>query len=577
MKNRITGRSAFLALLKSEGITHLFGNPGTTELPLMDAFATENEVRYLLGLQEAAVMAMADGYAQASGKLAVVNLHVAPGLGNAMGMLYDAQKAGSPILVTAGQHEQSFTATEPILWADLPTIARPLVKWSSEVNRLADLPRLVHRAAKTALAPPTGPVFLSLPGDIFRADGDIDLLAPTRVGPRLRGDREAIEAAASLLAGAKRPVIMAGDAVAQSRAHSELVELAELLGAPVYSEFVPNTASFPSSHPLFRGQMIRLAPEVRKILEQYDVLFSVGSDLFTLSLPSETDPMPPGLALVHLDIDPWELGKNYPPAAAILGDPKATLPELTAAVRERMTSGARALARERLAAAGAAIAAEREALKTKARALADVTPVQPLALLHAIGETLPKDAVVIEEALSSAPGIRSLIRSDDPQSYFGLRGGGIGWGLPAAMGVKVALPDRPVVGLIGDGSAMYTVQGLWTAAHYHIDTVFVILNNSSYRILKQRLHAMRGLAEQADTYVGGAYGPQDRLRRTRPLARHQGGARQDGARGDGSLGASGQRRRPDAHRCRARSRIQADVIFLVHPVCPGRSAPRRPH
>jgi benzoylformate decarboxylase len=498
----MSGKRAFLDVLKQEGVEVMFGNPGTTELPLMDAFATENELRYLLGLQEAAVMAMADGYAQASGKLAVVNLHVAPGLGNAMGMLYDAQKAGSPILVTAGQHEQSFTATEPILWADLPTIARPLVKWSSEVNRLADLPRLVHRAAKTALAPPTGPVFLSLPGDIFRADGDIDLLGPTRVGPRLRGDRAAIEQAASLLAAAKRPIIMAGDAVAQSRAHVELVELAELLGAPVYTEFVPNTASFPSSHPLFRGQMIRLAPEVRKILAQYDVLFSVGSDLFTLSLPSETDPMPPGITLIHLDIDPWELGKNYPPAAAILGDAKATLPEITAAVRERMTSGARALARERLASAGAAIAAEREALRAKARALAETVPVQPLALLHGIAETLPKDAVVIEEALSSAPGIRSLIHADDPQSYFGLRGGGIGWGLPAAMGVKVALPDRPVVGLIGDGSAMYTVQGLWTAAHYHIDAVFVILNNTSYRILKQRLHAMRGLAEQADSYVG---------------------------------------------------------------------------
>src|SRR5215468_3397940 len=186
----MSGKRAFLDLLKQEGVEIMFGNPGTTELPLMDAFATENELRYLLGLQEAAVMAMADGYAQASGKLAVVNLHVTPGLGNAMGMLYDAQKAGSPILVTAGQHEQSFNATEPILWADLPTIARPLVKWSSEVHRLADLPRLVHRAAKTALAPPTGPVFLSLPGDILRADGDIDLSAPTRVAPRLRGDRE---------------------------------------------------------------------------------------------------------------------------------------------------------------------------------------------------------------------------------------------------------------------------------------------------------------------------------------------------------------------------------------------------
>src|SRR5438876_147412 len=165
----MSGKKAFLELLKQEGVDIVFGNPGTTELPLMDAFATENEIRYLLGLQEAAIMSMADGYAQASGKLAVCNFHTTPGLGNALGMLYDAQKAGAPILVTAGQHEQSFTATEPILWADLPVIARPLVKWSFEVHRLADLPRLVHRAAKTALAPPTGPVFLSLPGDILRA------------------------------------------------------------------------------------------------------------------------------------------------------------------------------------------------------------------------------------------------------------------------------------------------------------------------------------------------------------------------------------------------------------------------
>jgi len=498
----MSGKRAFLDLLKQEGVEIMFGNPGTTELPLMDAFATENELRYLLGLQEAAVMAMADGYAQASGKLAVVNLHVAPGLGNAMGMLYDAQKAGSPILVTAGQHEQSFTATEPILWADLPTIARPLVKWSSEVHRLADLPRLVHRAAKTALAPPTGPVFLSLPGDILRADGDIDLSAPSRVAPRLRGDRAAVEAAAALLAEAKHPVIMAGDAVAQSRAHAELVELAELLGAPVYTEFVPSTASFPASHPLFRGAMVRLAPDVRKALEQDDVLFSVGGDLFTLSLPSDIDPMPPAIKLIHLDVDPWELGKNYPPAVAILGDPKGTLPDIIAAVRERMTSSTRSAARERFTAATKAIAVEREELAAKARAMARATPVQPLALLHAIGEMLPKDAVVIEEALSSAPGIRQLIRSDDPQSYFGLRGGGIGWGLPATIGVKLALPDRPVLGLIGDGSALYTCQGLWTAARYRIGAVFVILNNSSYRILKQRLHAMRGLAEQADSYVG---------------------------------------------------------------------------
>src|SRR6202140_1944910 len=325
----MSGKRAFLDLLKQEGVEMMFGNPGTTELPLMDAFAVENDIRYILGLQEAALMSMADGYAQASGGLAVLNLHVAPGLGNAMGTLYDAMKANAPVLVTAGQQDNEYLVTEPVLTADLPTIARPLVKWAAEVHRLEDLPRLVHRAVKTALAPPTGPVFLSLPGDILRADADIDLLAPTRIAPRLRGDRDAVEAAAKILASAESPLIMAGDAVAQSRAHAELVELAELLGAPVYTEFVPNTASFPSSHPLFRGSMVRLAPEVRKILDQHDVLFSVGADLFTLSLPSPIDPMPRDITLIHLDVDAWELGKNYAPAVAILADPKGTLPDIT--------------------------------------------------------------------------------------------------------------------------------------------------------------------------------------------------------------------------------------------------------
>jgi benzoylformate decarboxylase len=498
----MSGKRAFLELLKQEGVEILFGNPGTTELPLMDALAVENELRYVLALQEASVIGMADGYAQASGKLAVVNLHVTPGLGNAMGMLYDAQKAGSPILVTAGQHDQDFNTTEPILWADLPPIARPLVKWSAEVHRLADLPRLVHRAAKTALAPPTGPVFLSLPGDILKAEGEIDLLAPTRVAAQMRGDPAAVKQAAAILAEAKRPLIVAGDAVARSKAHAELIELAELLGAPVYSELVPSTASFPASHPLFRGAMTRMQGPIRKTLEQYDVLFSVGGDLFTLSLPSDIEPMPAGLTLIHLDTDPWELGKNYPPQVAILGDPKTTLPDITDALRKAVSSGARGAARERLDAAKAATLAERDALKAKARATAGQTPVQPLSLLNAIGEMLPKDAVVIDETISSGAGIRSLIRSDDPQSFYGLRGGGIGWGLPAALGVKLALPDRPVLALVGDGSAMYTCQALWTAAHERIAAVFVILNNSSYRILKQRLVAQRGLAAQVDRFVG---------------------------------------------------------------------------
>jgi benzoylformate decarboxylase len=498
----MSGKRAFLELLKQEGVTVMFGNPGTTELPLMDAFAVERDIRYILGLQEAALMAMADGYAQASGALAVLNLHVAPGLGNAMGMLYDAMKANAPVLVTAGQQDLEYVVTEPVLTADLPTLARPFVKWAAEVHRLEDLPRYVHRAVKTALAPPTGPVFLALPGDILKSDADIDLLEPTRVAPRLRGDAAAVAAAADMLAKAERPVIIAGDAVAQSRAHKELAALAEAIAAPVYVEFVPNTASFPASHPLYRGMMTRSQAGVREVLDKHDLLFSVGADLFTWSLPSNIDPWPAGLPLIHLDSDPWQLGKNYPAQVAILGDPRATLPDITAGVGARMTAAAKNAASARLTFTTEAIKKDRAAFRAKARAMAGKTPVQPLALLEAIGAMLPKDAVVIEEILSSAPGIRSLIDSDDEQSFFGLRGGGIGWGLPAAIGVKLALPDRPVVALVGDGSALYTVQGLWTAARYRLPIVWVIFNNTSYRILKQRLVMLRGLAEQADTFVG---------------------------------------------------------------------------
>ena len=498
----MAGKRVLLELLKQEGVDIIFGNPGTTELPLMDALAVEPGIRYVLGLQEAAVMAMADGYAQAGHRLAVTNFHVAPGLGNAMGMLYDAKKAGAPILVTAGQHDQSFTFTEPILWDDLPPIARPLVKWSSEVHRLVELPRAIHRAAKTALAPPRGPVFLSLPGDVLTSEAEVDLGAPTRVAMGHRGDAEAIDAAAKLLLRSERPVIMAGDAVAQSRAHAEIVEVAELLGAPVYPEGVASTASFPASHPLFKGAVTRLAPNIRALLEQHDLLFSIGGDLFTMSLPSDVDPMPKGLPIIHIDTDPWELGKNYPEKVSILGDARATLKDLLVALKSNMTAAQREAAKARVAAIRAAVAAELEKLKARARSEAHEVPIRPLSLMHALGELLPPEAVVIDESISSSAGLRQLIKSNDPQSFFALRGGGIGWGLPAAIGAKLALPDRPVVALIGDGSALYTCQALWTAAHEQVPVVFVILNNASYRILKQRVNNMRGHAAQTDLYVG---------------------------------------------------------------------------
>ncbi|HET9904566.1 MAG TPA: thiamine pyrophosphate-binding protein [Xanthobacteraceae bacterium] len=497
----MSGKRAFLEILRQEGVEVIFGNPGTTELPLMDALAVEKTPRYVLGLMEAAVMAMAGGYAQAGNRLAVVSVHATPGLGNAMGMLYDAYKAGAPVLVTAGQHDQTFNVTEPILWGDLPPIARPLVKWSAEVHRVEDLPRMLRRAVTTALAPPTGPVFLSLPGDILNAEADLDLGAPTRIARRVRADAEAIERAAALLAASERPLILIGADAAASGADAEVAALAELLGAPVRMESVDNTAPFPTAHPLFRGHITRLEPSIRAILDQHDVLFSVGGDMFTLSLPSQVAAVPKHLKIIHVDSDPWELGKNYPEEVAMVGDAKATVAELVRCLEARMNAGDKARARERGTREREAIAKDREALRARARKEALQTPPTAIAVFDAISELLPRDAIIVDETISSNPGLRQLLLREEAGNQFGYRGGGIGWGISGAIGVKLAQPHRPVLALIGDGSAMYTVQALWTAAHDNVPVTWVIFNNSSYRILKQRVHAMNQFSAQTDTYV----------------------------------------------------------------------------
>jgi benzoylformate decarboxylase len=498
----ISGSTAFLEILKQEGADCIFGNPGTTELPLMDALQGQKEIRYFLALHEGVAVSMADGYAIASGKLGVVNVHTTPGIGNSMGMLYNAYKANSPLLVTAGQHDQSFLITEPILHSNLPDVAKPCVKWSYEIHRLEDLPRAIHRAAKVAVFPPAGPVFLSLPADVLKAKGEVDLGAPTRIDPHLRASQAAIEAAAEILSKAKHPIIIAGDAVARGDAHAELARVAELLGAPVYQQTVSGTCNFPSSHPLSLGPIPRVQRTARQALQDADALFSVGADLLTMSLPSEIDPIPPGLTIIHLHLDPWEIGKNYPARIAVLGDPKETLPELEKALKEKMSENRRKEAQLRLEQVRQIKEKTLLGLREKVKEERERMPITPLVLMEAVCDILPANAVVVDETISSGRALRALYKSEDPHSYYGMRGGGIGWGIPAALGVKLALGDRPVVALIGDGSAMYSFQGLWTAAHYGLAVVFVICNNSGYRILKERTYALHGYSAKSDAYIG---------------------------------------------------------------------------
>src|SRR5687767_1879259 len=307
----ITGRRAFLQLLVDEGVTHLFGNPGTTELPIMEVVPDFPQLKFVLGLQESVVMAMADGFCRASGRLAAANVHVMPGLGNAMGALYNAKFSGSPVILTAGQQEQGHGLLEPLLYEPLVPVAQPLVKWAVEVTRAADLPRILHRAAKIALTPPTGPVFLSLPGDVLDETAEMDMGRSVRVVHSTRPDDATLSRLAELLVNARRPVILAGHELAWHDAFAEAAELAERLGAPVFGESIPYSAPFPTEHPAYMGALSRQQQQVRALLEPYDLLICLGADLLRMSVYSPVEPLPNGLPVIHVSERAHELGKNY--------------------------------------------------------------------------------------------------------------------------------------------------------------------------------------------------------------------------------------------------------------------------
>ncbi len=489
---KLTGRTAFLKLLIDEGVTHLFGNPGTTELPLMEVVPDFPELNYVLGLQEAVVVGMADGYARASGRLAACSMHVAPGLGNAMGALYNAKFSGSPLIVTCGQQEQGHGLLEPLLYDPLVPIAQPMVKWAIEVTRAEDLPRIVRRAAKLALTPPTGPVFISLPGDVLDAEVEMDFGAPTRVDARVRPSDEALTRLAAKLLAAKNPVILAGQEISNHDAFAEAAELAELLGAAVYQQPIPYCAQFPSAHPAYLGALTRSQKQVRALLDPFDLMLCLGADLLRMSVYSPSAPLPDGMQVLHVSERDWELGKNYPTELALCANVKETLRALVPLLRATRSAAQAEAAARRLAALEARNwTAQRAAARIEVMRTAGTAPIDPRYLMLALSETLPPDAIVVEEALTSSTALPGFLELRDRRGYYGLASGGLGFGLPGAVGVSLAQPGRPVVAVIGDGSAMYGVQALWTAAHLKLPITYVIANNRSYRILKERLVSMR--------------------------------------------------------------------------------------
>jgi benzoylformate decarboxylase len=500
---RLTGKRALMEQLIADGVRHIFGNPGTTEQGFMDILQDYPQLEFMLALHEGVAMSMADTYARITRRPAFVEVHIAPGLGNAMGMLHNARIGKTPLVVYAGQSPSSVLLQEPHLSGPLVEMAGPIAKWAAQVEHAHDIPRALRRAFKIAAEPPQGPVFLALPMDVLDAEAEVEIAPTTYTNWHTRPNAAGLCELADLLVKAQRPMLMVGDSVNLAEAQTEVTRVAELLGAPMF-ECYASEFNVPASHPLYLGSVDFVSPRsIRATLADCDVLFVVGAPVFQLIFPDPEAPvLGPHTRLVQLDCFTHELGKNVRPEIALLGDPKAGLAELSQLIEERQTGAAREAALERRAAAEARVAQVNQAYWASARKSWDARPVSGPRLMHELKRVLPSNALVFSEGVTNGKHVEMAIAPDEPGQLVKVRGGGIGPGLPGALGAALARPDRKVVGVCSDGAAMYSITALWTAAHHRIPVTYVMLSNRAYRILKLNMLDYLGEAASGREFVG---------------------------------------------------------------------------
>jgi benzoylformate decarboxylase len=461
-------REATFEMLRARGMTTVFGNPGSTELPMLKEFP--DDFRYILGLQEAVAVGMADGFAQASGQVGHVNLHTAPGVGNAMGAIFNAQANKSSLLVTAGNQTRSLMTLQANLTnRDATRMPHPLVKWSYEPPRAEDVPHALARAIHLAGLPPRGPTFVSIPMDDWDAEVDEEAVRhqTTRtVDGRAVPAPDQVRALASRLAGASNPVFVAGPDVDASGAWDFAVALAEKRRLPVWATPAPGggRVGFPEDHPAFQGILAPAIGPLGEMLAGHDLILVAGSSVFPY-YPNIAGPLlPEGASLVAITSDPDEAARA-PMGDAIVADVALTLAALVDAIDE---------------------ASDREAppRRPAPEAVEDSDPMSPSTAVRALASVFPEDGIVVLEAPSATPALRNQLRVSRPGSYYFGAGGGLGFGLAASLGVQLAQPERPVVCVVGEGSAQYAITAFWTAAAYRIPVTFLVLRNEEYAILK---------------------------------------------------------------------------------------------
>jgi len=484
---QILAKEAFLRQLKADGIDVIFGNPGTTEESLLDAIGHFDGIKYTLGLQEASVVAMADGWARLKRKPAAVQLHSSVGLGNALGILYEASRSHTPMVVFAGETYSDLQAFDGFLAGDLAAIARPVTKWSTRITHGMQLLRELRRAIKVAAAPPQGPVFLALPMDVLDTMVDAEI-HPTSFIPRLGPcSDEAARKIAKHLVSAKWPTLLIGDGVSVSNAQAELRTLANLLACPTWGvEFNELSASF--RDPMFLGLTGHsFGDNTRALLKNADAVLAIGTPLFPELFPSRLPYFQPDSVLMQIDTDSWEIAKNFPVEVAAQADPKESLARILAAVKRVIPANQQEIAARRKAVRK--LKRENRQRETDQYKSVPDTPanMSPGTCMQVLAEEVSNKALIYDESITSTAPLLHFLQPGKPQSYILARGGCIGVGWPGAIGASFALPDLKIVAPSGDGSALYALQSLWTAVAHNRNVIFVVCNNESYRILKINL------------------------------------------------------------------------------------------
>ena len=480
----MAGNKALIELLRHEGVEYVFGIPGATEILFMNALREVPEIRYILGLHEVVCAGMAEGYARASGKVGFLNLHTGPGVAAALPMLYNARSGGVPLVVTAGQNHTRLLQYDPHLSGDIVGMGKLYTKWSTEIVHAEDIPSTIQRAFKMAIQPPAGPVLISIPQNVLEQQFDFQYKPNTTVYPRLRPDKAALDLALQMLCEAKRPFILVESGVARNEALNEVVRFAELTGARVYQSWMSDV-NFPVTHPQYLGDLDPTSPPAKGIFKDMDLLVGIGCALFAQGFFNPEPTLPPDIKVIQIDENPWEIGKNFPVDCGIQGDIKAVLEELNGLIESEMPSTVRQGARRRAQEIGQEKAKLKEKLKNQIEDERECVPISISRLMMEIKEVMTPDTVIVDDCWSSSGMLRQVLDLSKPKTFFRARkGGSIGFGLPGALGVKLGLPNKPVITVCGDGSAAWSIQSLWTAARYRIPVTFVITNNATFLQVK---------------------------------------------------------------------------------------------